>query len=241
MLEQVTSSQRYRLMFWILSIHQQVKKLLRRCVTCNKLTGKPYTAPDPPPLPKVHVKQCRPFTITGVDFTGALFVREGRGEERKVYICLFAYASTRAVYIEVVPDLTAESFLLAFRKFSSRKSLPSKMLSDNASTFLAAADEPHQLFESDKIKESLQCQKVTWELIPKWAPWYGGFWERLIGLTKNAIKKTLGRSFISLAELETIATEIEVILNNRPLTYTFPQIIWIQNDSPRPTYFVADD
>ena len=88
------------------------------------------------------------------------------------------------------------------------------MLSDNASTFLAAADELHELFESDKIKESLQRQNVTWEFIPKRAPWYGGFWERLIGLTKNAIKKTLGRSFISLSELETIATEIEAMLND---------------------------
>ena len=93
------------------------------------------------------------------------------------------------------------------------------MLSDNASTFLAAADELRQLFESDKIKESLQRQNVTWEFIPKRAPWHGGFWERLIGLTKSAIKITLGRSFVSLAELETIATEIEAMLNDRPLTY----------------------
>ena len=35
----------------------------------------------------------------------------------------------------------------------------------------------------------------------------------------NAIKKTLGRSFISLAELETIATEIKAMLNDTALTY----------------------
>ena len=93
------------------------------------------------------------------------------------------------------------------------------MLSGNVSTVLAAADELCQLFESNKIKESLQRQNVTWEFIPKRAPWYGGFWERLIGLTKNAIKKTLEKSFISLAKLETIATEIEALLNDRPLTY----------------------
>ena len=132
-------------MFWIPSIRQQVKKLLHRCVTCNKLTGKPYTAPDPPPFPTVREKQCKPFTIIGVDFTGALFVRERKGEERKVYICLFICTSTRAVHIEVVPDLTVESFLLAFRKLASLynhhhqrcclitcpPSLPLQMSSDN--------------------------------------------------------------------------------------------------------------
>ena len=47
----------------------------------------------------------------------------------------------------------------------------------------------------------------------------GGFWERLIGLTKIAIKKTLGRTHVSLLVLQTIVVEVELILNNRPLTY----------------------
>jgi len=57
------------------------------------------------------------------------------------------------------------------------------------------------------------------EFIPKWGSWYGGFSERLIGLTKQAIKKTLGRTFVSLLVLETAVVEIESILNHWPLTY----------------------
>ena len=45
-----------------------------------------------------------------------------------------------------------------------------------------------------------------------------GFWERLIGLTKQAIRKTLGR-LISLDQLQTVVVEIESMLNDRPLTY----------------------
>ncbi|XP_013413205.1 uncharacterized protein LOC106175645 [Lingula anatina] len=48
------------------------------------------------------------------------------------------------------------------------------------------------------------------------APWFGGFWERLIGLTKNAMRKTLGRARITLDELHTITSEIEATLNDRP-------------------------
>ena len=40
-----------------------------------------------------------------------------------------------------------------------------------------------------------------------------------MGLTKQAIKRTLGRAFITLQQLKTIATEIEAMLNDRPLTY----------------------
>ena len=41
----------------------------------------------------------------------------------------------------------------------------------------------------------------------------------MIGLTKQAIKKTLGRAFVTLKQLETIIVEIEAMLNDRPLTY----------------------
>ena len=110
-----------REVYWIPAIRQYVRKLLRRCVTCNKIIGKPYQAPDPPPLPKVRVTDSPPFTVTGVDFTGAVYVKDDEGE-KKVYICLFTCAATRAVHLEIVVDLTVETFLLAFRRFSSRKS-----------------------------------------------------------------------------------------------------------------------
>jgi len=72
---------------------------------------------------------------------------------------------------------------------------------------------------SDALKEALESQNVTWQFIPKHAPWYRGFWEGIIRLTKQAVKKTLSRVFITLKQLETIINEIEAMLNDRPLTY----------------------
>jgi len=185
---------------------------------CARIIGKPYRTPDLPPLPRSRVGSAIPFAVTGVDFTGALYVKEHVGE-CKAYICLFTCASTRAIHLEIVTDLSTETFLLAFRRFCSRRSLPSVILSDNASTYLAAAEELKRLLQCDDIKESLARQGVDWRFIPRRAPWYGGFWERLIGLTKQAIKKTLGRTFISLQQLQTVIVEIESMLNDRPLTY----------------------
>ena len=212
-----------RQVFWIPTIRQRVKTRLRQCVICNRLMGKPYQAPDPPPLPRMRVEASQPFSTTGVDFTGALYVRDSIGE-RKVYICLFTCACTRAVHLELVCDLSVDSFLLAFRRFVSRKSLPTLMVSDNASTYLAAAEEIKELLESVDLREALGRQHVTWSFIPKRAPWYGGFWERLVGLTKQAVKKTLGRTFVTLQTLETVIVEIEGILNDRPLTYVSSDI-----------------
>ncbi len=204
--------------FWIPAARQSVKSVLRRCVNCRKVVGKPYQAPDPAPLPKSRIQELVPFKRTGVDFTGALYVKSN-GQEEKVYICLFTCAVTRAVHLEVVNDLTEETFLQAFRRFASRKSLPTKMISDNASTYLSAANELKQLFESPHLKEEFANRGVEWEFIPKRAPWYGGFWERLIGMTKTVIKKVLGRAKIDVTTLQTLVTEVEAVLNDRPLTY----------------------
>jgi len=118
------------------------------------------------------------------------------------------------------------------------------MISDNASTFLAAAEELEKLMTSNTLKEALERQNVRWHFIPKRAPWYGGFWERMIGLTKQALKKTLGRAYVTLTQLETVIVEIEAMLNNRPLmfvsaesatTHPISLVIWAKNLLSTPT------
>ena len=159
-----------RQMYWVPCARQRIRALLRKCVTCRKLAGQPYTAPDPPPLVKARVQQSMPFEVTGIDFTGTLFVR---GEqESKVYICLFTCAVTRAVHLKVATDLTVECFLQAFRCFSSRKSLPRLVLSDNGSTFLSAADELKALFSS---LSQVPSQSLVWNgnLYPSVLPGLG--------------------------------------------------------------------
>ena len=208
--------------FWIPAARQYVKSILHHCVTCHKVNGRPYAAPDPPPLPQLRTQDVHPFTFTGVDFTGALYVQQGK-EEVKVYLCLFTCATTRAVHLEIVQDLTADTFLMAFRKFAGRRSLPTIMMSDNGSTYLSAASELRSLMESPTVKEELG-RSVSWRFIPKRAPWFGGFWERLIGLSKSAIKKVLGRRHVSLLTLETITVEVEATLNDRPLTFVSSEL-----------------
>ena len=66
------------------------------------------------------------------------------------------------------------------------------MMSDNASTYLLAAEELKEMLSSKELETSIGRCGVTWKFIPKRAPWYGGYWERLIGLTKAALKRVLG-------------------------------------------------
>ena len=58
-----------------------------------------------------------------------------QGEQIKAYVCLFTCAATRAVHLELTTDLSAATFLLAFRRFTSQRGIPSVMISDNAKVF----------------------------------------------------------------------------------------------------------
>ena len=96
--------------YWLPAARQRIRSVLRR-VTCNKLSGFHYKVPDSPPLPKHRLQMMKPFTVTGVDYTGTLNVRTPNGE-RKVYICLFTCVSSRAVHLEIVTDLSEVFFYM---------------------------------------------------------------------------------------------------------------------------------
>ena len=96
-----------------------MKCIVRACLICRKFEGPSYSPPEPPDLPAFHVSLDPPFTHTGLDFAGPLYVRNdsvthSQGEGIKAYICLFTCASTRAIHLELTQGLNAETFLLAF-------------------------------------------------------------------------------------------------------------------------------
>ena len=74
--------------YWVPSARQRIKSIIHKCVVCKKSSGKPYTLPDPPPLVKSRVTYTNPFTITGVDFTGALYIRSTKENRRFTYVYL---------------------------------------------------------------------------------------------------------------------------------------------------------
>ena len=57
----------------------------------------------------------------------------------KTYICIFVCFSTRAVHMELCVDLSADTFLSAFRLFTSRRGIPSQVYCDNGRNFVGAA------------------------------------------------------------------------------------------------------
>jgi hypothetical protein len=82
------------------------------------------------------------------------------------------------------------------------------MWSDHGSNFVSF---------SRSLKESRV--PVTWRFIVERGPWWGGLWERLVASVKSLLKRTVGRAALDWERLETVTTEIEAVLNRRPITF----------------------
>lgn len=214
-----------RAKFWVPRGRQIVKNIIGGCVTCKKLIGKPYGTPTEAALPEFRVKESPPFSKVGVDFAGPLYVKGSQSSEMdKVYIALFTCCVTRAVHLELVENLEAPTFMRCLRKFSARRGMPTLIVSDNAKTFQAANRTLNSLFEHPEVRTYLNNYKIVWRFNLAKAPWWGGFFERMVGNVKQSLRKVLGNARLTHDELVTVLTEVESTLNCRPLTYEYDEV-----------------
>ena len=116
------------------------------------------------------------------------------------------------------------SFLRSFRRFVSRFGLPATLISDNAKTFTSASREVRNIIRSVEVQRHLTDQGVEWQFIVERAPWWSGFWERMVRTIKGVLKKVIGRSNLNYDELFTILTEVESIVNDRSITYVYDNV-----------------
>ena len=214
---------RLRTKFWVVRGRQMVKKLLSRCVVCKKLEGRPCSVTKVADLPKFRIREVAPFSNVGIDFAGPLFAKCCSKSSRKVYIALFTCCVTRALHLELVRDLSAETFLCCLRKFAARRGMPDLIVSDNAKTFKASERAITRLFNEPKVKAELQNKRVTWRFNLERAPWWGGFFERMVRSVKRCLRKVLGNAKLTVEELSTVLVEVEGTLNARPLTEEYEE------------------
>ncbi len=134
--------------YWVVRGRSLVKMILRRCTTCRRYEGRPCRAPRPPPLPSFRVREEPPFTYTGVDFAGPLHVK-GEG---KTWIVLYTCCVVRAVHLDLVLDMSTSTFLRSLKRFTARRGLPRKFVSDNGRTFKGPSKVIRAVMEDDDVR-----------------------------------------------------------------------------------------
>lgn len=213
--------------YWPLSARSTVRAIIRKCVRCFK--ARPVAAEYlMGSLPQNRVLPARPFLNVGVDYFGPLYISEGSRRKptvKKVYGSVFVCFATRAVHIELVGDLTAESFIAALRRFTARRGKIANIYSDNGTQFVGANRELQRLLtqlysQIDKgvIGNYLTNDNVNWHFIPPRSPHFGGLWEAAVKSIKTHLTRVVGKTSLNYEELYTLLVQIEGLLNSRPIT-----------------------
>lgn len=213
--------------YWILGGRDLTRSTYHQCVKCFR-TKPQLIQQSTADLPTSRVTPARPFSISGVDYCGPVFLKSPvrNRSPTKAYIAIFVCFSTRAVHIELVSDLSTPAFLSALRRFVARRGRICELHSDNGTAFKGAANVLHRIYEmlklNDSDRESITnwCaeQEIQWKFIPPRAPHFGGLWEAAVKSCKHHLLREIGQTSISWEDMTTLLAQIEMCLNSRPLT-----------------------
>ena len=171
------------------------------------------------PWPRNKVIRSLPFQYTGLDYFGPLYIKRGNHvDRRKVWVWLFTCVAVRAIHLEI-----AEEFLLVLRRFIARRAKPQQIVLDNAPQFKLTKSSVDIAWENVlgdlDVQSHIAEQKIKWSFIVQLSPWMGGFNERLVGISKMALRNAIGKTFLTMLQLQTFLTETEAMINSRPLVY----------------------
>ncbi len=180
--------------YWIPRLRRLTKKVRNNCNGCKRFQTTAFAKPPTGNLPRDRTDGTRPFQVVGVDYAGPFIYKRRADKEGKAYLLLIGCSLTRAIHLEVVPDLSTEEFMHSFKRFIARRGKPDKVYSDNAKTFLAAAKRVRKISKDDQVNDYLARNNIKWQFNLSKAPWWGGQYERLIGLVKQSFYKVVGRS-----------------------------------------------
>jgi hypothetical protein len=216
-----------RQQYWPIAGRNKIKQIIHKCISCFR--AKPIIAQQKMgDLPVKRLEPARPFINSGLDYCGPILIKthRGRGKQKtiKAYVCLFICLSTKAIHIELVSDLTADTFLDALKRFVSRRGTVKSIISDKATNFIKANKDLidlHQFFQNSEISRklvtTLSNENIQWKFIPPRTPNFGGLWEAGVKSVKFHIKRVVGETVLTYDELYTLLTRIEACLNFRPL------------------------
>ena len=201
--------------YWIPKPRSVLDVVLRGCVPCRKLYAQPVQQRMADLIDDRVSPSKPPFSYVGVDCFGPFQVKRGRSVEKR-YGCMFTCLTMRAVHIEKLNSLDTSSFMNALVRFIARRGVPDKIRSDNGTNFVGANKELRNAVK--QLHNVCLQREIEWEFNPPAASNMGGAWERQIRSARKILAAMLTEHSLDDEKLETLFSEVEAIINGRPLT-----------------------
>lgn len=125
--------------YWVMGGLSLVRNTIHPCITCQKV-GVAFVEQKMADLPRERITSAPPFSFIGVDYFGPFVVQNGRKWEKRWGV-MFTCLSLRSVHCKMAYSLSTDAFILAMRRFISRRGTVEKFYSDNGKNFIEAERE----------------------------------------------------------------------------------------------------
>ena len=125
-----------------------------------------------------------------------------------------------AVHIEIVHSFSTDPFMMALIRFSARRGRSKEIVCDYGWNFAGPDNELRkelQLLSHEKITSNLLAKRIQCNFQPLSSSHSCGVWERLIRPIRKISRAISDERNVTEEILSTYLTEVERILNNRPL------------------------
>ncbi|EGT44313.1 hypothetical protein CAEBREN_30889 [Caenorhabditis brenneri] len=229
--------------YWIPKGRQLARKVINSCTQCRRKNGRTFRYPPIPPLPASRVQRSKPFEHIGIDYFGPIYYK-GTHSQRKCWVLICTCVVTRNIHLELVSDNGTVEFILAMRRFFSRRGTPKTVTLDNAKTFKLGEkifnnDIKEMAEENDTFTNFMDQHPMEWKFITPLSPWKGGVYERIIGIVKKLLYSSGDTGQFNYVQLFTVITEIEGIVNSRPISHN-PEN-FVEGPVVRPADFISPE
>ena len=172
-----------------------LKEVIKDCLHCKRLLTKPI----PPlmgdlPYNRIQIDQS-PFYNTGVDYFGPFLKKQSEGTrttgKMRQWGSTFTCLNTCAGHLKIAWDFTTDAFILALRRFCSRRRYPHIIQSDNGKKNFGVESKLKTVLkglDTKRIKEQVNDNQTKWLFNPLCSPRMSGAMESLVNVTKRALK-----------------------------------------------------
>ena len=217
-----------KLQYWLTGGRREIRRCLKLCM--NKNCRFPNLVPTKQIEANLPIDRARndAFECASADYCGHFFIKrdwrktsQTSKEIIKVWVLVIICHSTRAIHLEMVYDHTTDEFLMALKRFTNRRSTPRILQTDNAKEFIKGKSTIQTMF--DKLNNTKTHQKLGEELKIKWyhstsrSPKHNGQVESAVKIIKKPLYNSLNGKILTANEFYTLLTDVESIVNSRPL------------------------
>ena len=212
---------------WVVQGRRTVKRVINECITCKKQRARlcQQVMSD---LPNERTKRAHPFEYTTLDLFGPFEVRDSvkKRTKKKVWGVVYCCMASRAVHADLVDDLSSESFLQAFSRFTALRGHPRKLWSDRGTNFVGAKPALKELHKNLTCLQKSAVENVAakngtewqWDFHPADSPHRNGAAEAAVKLLKRALNSLGGTTgCYTWGEFQTLLYSAANLTNERPI------------------------